>query len=740
MPQDTDRVYPQQLEIGQCAIELIGQTRPGPGLGEVRVGPHVLRSGERPMFLEIRNPWGIELCNLALEDQSDLDDGGVRLEFSADRREGGLMEWMCHEVRNRVNTSDWSQPPQRAEGTSLALELRPVTRRLGDFELTGFSYQYHYESPDIPVYKLFDRGTWEIDGKAAGNTMWMPQGHAPAIYPFTDAGEPYSTGWYHPGVSQPNIFQFMPLQTGMPGFTFTAHDRGALLTWATQAAHIRMLIEKRRGETVIPHFYEHCGDLAHTFSTAPMEVLFGEGPMEHFELLNLHHEMRELVHDTLHKQVGMRRERITTYGVIEGWKVPDMQFYRREGLPKLTEAGCRTIMLANHFQNDLNVYGIANQCCTVDLKVAEAVGEDNLKAFCDDAIANDIVVEMWGNTSISTTTERFSHRNGKQKRIDFLPLEGSVMDAIGGDPDAFVRNPSGAIEADHYTPRFCVLNLRSRVVRNYWMKQWKYAHDVIGLRGIFLDSSFNLSSDKFHWVYNPGANRKGATDDQVTHAGNVHPEAGPPSQILSQYHAHLSLMVEMQKAGYVYAGEDRGVFGLSRAGGSGAQRADNTALWADCFCRFDPDRIIEAGYDPDDVFFQGLAYRMVWYVTWDPAKNELSWRANERRSPQDAPTPWQLAMLRVFNAVESFMHARTVLPGEAGVLYRAGEKRVLWAFKDFELPLDGAAVVEDVTTGEKQETNALNAEARHVYSWQGAEAEAPQRPGRGAERKLQAKS
>ena len=98
------------------------------------------------------------------------------------------MEWMCHEVRNRVNTADWSQPPQRAEGTSLALELLPVTRRLGDFELTGFSYQYHYESPDIPVYKLFDRGTWEIDGKAAGNTMWVAQGHASAIHPFTDAG------------------------------------------------------------------------------------------------------------------------------------------------------------------------------------------------------------------------------------------------------------------------------------------------------------------------------------------------------------------------------------------------------------------------------------------------------------------------------------------------------------------------------------------------------------------------
>jgi hypothetical protein len=91
---------------------------------------------------------------------------------------------MCHEVRNLVNTSDWSQPPRPAEDTRLTLEVRPVTRRFGEFDLTGFSYQYHYESPDIPVYKLFDRGTWEIGAEAGGNAIWLPQGHGASVTDF----------------------------------------------------------------------------------------------------------------------------------------------------------------------------------------------------------------------------------------------------------------------------------------------------------------------------------------------------------------------------------------------------------------------------------------------------------------------------------------------------------------------------------------------------------------------------
>jgi len=712
------RTLADVLRVGATAIELSSADPGGPGIREVRVGEHVLRSGDRPMFVEVRNPWGVELCNLRVEARTPLDDGGVAVAFAADRREGGPMEWMCHEVRNRVSTADWSMPPAPAEGTRLTLEFRPVARTLGAFTLNGFSYRYVYESPDIPIYKLLDRSTWEIGGSAAGNTIWLPQGHGPSVFAFDDGDEAYSTEWYLPTISQPNIFQFMPLQTGMQGFTFLSHAHGALVTWATEVAHIRTLIHKRRGERVIPHFHEHCGDLANRFSTSPVEVLFCAGEMDAVDLMNLHHEVRELVHESLHEQIGMRRERITTYGVLEEWGNADLVHYRQNGLPKLANAGCRTLMLPNHFQNDMNTYGLSNMCCTVDLKVAESVGEDNLTDFCQAARDRGMMVEMWGNTSISTTAERFSHRQGSPGRVDFLPLEDSIMEALAADPQAFVRNPSGAIEADHYTPRFCVMNLRSQAVRDYWMKRWKHAHDHVGLGGIFLDSSFNLSSDKFHWVYRPQADRHGATDDQITDPDAGRPDPEPPSAILSQYHAHLSLMVEMQQAGYRYCAEDRGVFGISRTGGSGAQRADSLPLWPDCFCSLDPKRIAEAGLDPDDVFFRGLAYRMMWSLRWNPKTDALGWSDNTE-NPLNAPTEWQFAMLKTFDAVEARMHHRTILPGESGVVYHHGDEYVLWAFEAFELLLAGPARVENVTTGQASEGQTIPAEAHNVYTWSG---------------------
>jgi hypothetical protein len=86
-------------------------------------------------------------------------------------------------------------------------------------------------------------------------------------------------------------------------------------------------------------------------------------------------------------------------------------------------------------------------------------------------------------------------RDQVRGRNDFLPRAGSVMEALDSAEAPFVRNASNAIESDHSAPLFCVLNLRDAAVREYWTACWQYAHDELGLRGIFLDSSFNMTID-----------------------------------------------------------------------------------------------------------------------------------------------------------------------------------------------------------------------------------------------------
>ena len=110
------------------------------------------------------------------------------------------------------------------------------------------------------------------------------------------------------------------------------------------------------------------------------------------------------------------------------------------------------------------------------------------------------------------------------------------MEALGKAKRPFVINSYGAIEADHYTTSFCVLNLRDPVVRDYWLTAWGRLYSEVGIAGIFLDSSFNMSSDKFDWRFNadPEAATGSATIDQTHLLEAMRPARTPPSSIETQ--------------------------------------------------------------------------------------------------------------------------------------------------------------------------------------------------------------
>jgi len=691
------------------------------GIGKVWANRTALRSGRRPMFVEIRTPDGIVMTDYAAT-LVDATPDGLRAEFTMRAASAGIMEYMLHTVRNRYDTRDWTLPPEELPGTKLRLEVRPVTREIGARMFAGLSYQYFYSGAELSIFRILDRATWEVGGKAIGNEILMRNCFADCRTPIASIDQHYSTEWFLPSCENPNIFQFLPLQTELQGFTFASSAKGVLITWATEVAHVRSLIEKKRAVDEIEHWHEHCGDLAHDFRTAPVEVLFSPGKLDLTGRFNLYESMKELVHDTLHAQLGvpgtggMRRERITTYGQIEQWLEPDFNRYRELGLPKLLEIGMRKIGLANHFENNMNTWGASNMCCTVDYKVAETVGEDKLREFCRAAQAAGAKVEMWGNTSVSTLTVIFNMRNGRQKRIDFLPKEGSIMEALKDAKEPWVRNPTRMIESDHYTPVFAVMNLRDPVVRDYWLKRWGYAHDSVGLEGIFLDSSFNLSSDKFHWVQNTmEGSQAGATSDQTELLGNHRPDVEPPARILSEYRAHLDLMTEMQKIGYDYCTEDLGVFGIHRHGPDVVKRIDTLPIWTECICNFDAPALEKAGLDPADVFFRGLAFRMMWSIHWDIKNDRLSFHYGSNRGEHDSPTAWHISLLRAFNEVNDLMRNREILPRDAGVIYRSDGKRVFWAFSDTKLPLDAVLPVRDVIAGTTATTDSLKAIRHHVY-------------------------
>lgn len=645
------------------------------GLGEIKTDGISIRSNRLPMFAQVTTPEAIELVNARLLNKT-INKEGITLDFSVQKQLGNTMEWMLHTVRNRRNMTDWTKGPEDAPDTRLTMKIEPVTRKIGKISAKGFSYQYLFKSESLAIYKITDRASWEIGGSAIGNELWMRNGVVESIVKFADRKDFYSTEWYLPGIANPNIFQFHPLQSQFQGFTFTSSNEGTLVTFPNKVSHIRSLFEKWRGGNEIVHFHEHCNDLAKTFETSPVEVLWIPGQLDRVGRANLYNDIREMVHEELHQQIGMKRERITTYGVIEEWTEPDFDRYTSKGVPKLLEAGVKTIFIPSQCQNDMNTWGLSNMCCNVDFKISETVGEDKLKKFCQAVKTGGAHVEMWGNTAISSSTERFGYHDGRPKGIQFLPEKGSITEVIRKAKSPFVRNASNAIEADHYTPRFCVLNLRDQDIRTYWLKQWKYFHDEIGIEGIFLDSSFNMSNDKFHHAqFDESKNWGGATLDQKDVTGKMRPASEPPKLIQSQYHAHLSLIAQMQKDGYHYCGEDMGVFGINRTGPDMIDRISTLPLWADCYCDFNETAAKKAGFEPMGVFFKGLAYRMMWKIYWDIKKDKLELGTSN---------PLAYKLLKVFNLATEYMYNREILADEKGVIYSLGKTSVLWAFEDFD--------------------------------------------------------
>lgn len=680
------------------------------GLGCIRIGDVELRSPRRPMFVEITTPDGVRLSNYRLVNQ-EITDECIEMTFNADQINDGVMEWMLHTVRNRRNLSDWTEGSQPARDTTLKLVLKPLKREFGGKTWQGYTYQYIYHSDTLPIYRILDRGTWEIGGDIVGNEFWMRSGVVPSRVKFGNEDDFYSSEWYLPGIENPNIFQFHPLQTTLQGFTFTTSPQGTLLTWPNEVKHINSLFEKETNKNEMVHYHEHCADLGYDLTTSPVEVLWLPGELTEVQAANTYEAAKDVVYDTLHKNAGLKRERVTTYGVIEEWQIPDMDKYINKAMPALIAAGMKTVFLPNECENTMNVYGVSNMCCNIDYKIAETVGEENVRQFCKRANDAGVTVEMWGNTAISSLAEMFSYEEEKPTdRLKRLPVEGSIMEVVQKAQMPWIRNASNAIEADHYTPRFCALNMRDPDIYAYWMKCWKKLHDDIGIQGIFLDSSFNMTSNKFHHVQNMDAVRKGgATLDQLDNLGYYRPAKEPEKGIFTQYPAHISMVRDMQAMGYHYTGEDIGVFGIHRSGPGVKMRLDCMYIWTDCIAMFEPQEICKLGLEPIDVLFKGLAYRMSWFVYWDVEKEAI---VPVRGKDDSFPT---FDFFKVYNEVEPYMYDREILENETGVLYHKGNTYVLWALEDFRHRLPKSAKVQNLLSGKSARTKEIRAVKNQVY-------------------------
>lgn len=709
-----DQMEQNKFQWGDISINIVQDTN-HVGLGAVYFGDIELRNADHLLTPRVESPCGLRFVPVGILDTIRHDDGTVEIEFDLRCDATGPVDWMIHETRALRNL-DAYYSNESARSARLWLRLKPIERTVARHRFLGFSYQYRYESPDTAIYQILDQGTWEVGGRATGNQIWMRQTFDEPIKELDSPQAVYTTERILPAARNHHMMQFIPLQTELQGFTFTVAEAGVLATWSPEVSHIRSLIESREGDDRIYHHHEHCGDLAKQFETSPMEVLFLPLTDSDLDIANIYIDMQEQVSDSLHRAAGMRRERISSMGWVEEWTGTDLDVYRETALPAFAEAGVKWFRLANLFENNQASYGLSNFCCTVDLYIADTIGEDAVARFTEAARDQGIQVEMWGNTALSTLNSLFYTFDNPSDAIRFpRQRNDSAAAALENVPDAFVRNPTGCVEADHYAPRFACLNLRSGPVCAWWLRRWGEGHDRLGLKGIFLDSSFNLSSDKFHWDANPNA----ISDSRVTtleDEEDLSPSLLGEPMVLSQYHAHLALMGRMQQAGYRYTCEDHGVFGVHNHGLRASFAPEALYLWADCYGKFDGPELREKGFDPKEIFFRGLSHRVMWLLYWDPAEKVISFRKSGITDSLDKPNSWQLACLRAFDRVEDRMRSRrTILPDNRGVFYSDETGTVIWSHAPQTLTCEHVFSLSALLSDDAEATEQHELSAYEIY-------------------------
>ena len=112
---------------------------------------------------------------------------------------------------------------------------------------------------------------------------------------------------------------------------------------------------------------------------------------------------------------------------------------------------------------------------------------------------------------------------------------------------------------------------------------------------------------------------------------------------------------------------------------------------------------------------------MMWTLHWDVSRDVLSFRYGGPSCEEDVPGAHHIALLHAYNEVEPSMRERTILPEEAGVLYRSPFRKVLWAFEDLSLPVEEGQSIRDVLSGEIIHQRPFYAKKHRIYLIESAE-------------------
>ena len=270
------RVHGRSLQLSkEVSVDLLLKGRGFLGLGVVRVNGVPLRSSAVPLRPDFSTPDAVHFQDFELT-RIARRNGAVVIETTAIGRPEAYGEMMDEYSYNlafpalrssRRDALDWLLTPR---------ELNLDGRRY-----VGLSIGFRFSSRVSRIHKLTVLGTWEIGGRASGNTIYHQAYPCPPVYSATQANH-FSTSclkrldlwsdWLG------HSYQMLPRWGAIQPFDFQAARQGVLFGFWKDPHSVKSLIQKNPGEDVIFVLDEYDSPLAQTAEIPAKWILFSAGP------------------------------------------------------------------------------------------------------------------------------------------------------------------------------------------------------------------------------------------------------------------------------------------------------------------------------------------------------------------------------------------------------------------------------------------------------------------------------
>ena len=670
----------QTYSIGNSKIEVLTNADLFLGLGKVWIEGTLVRSGRLPLRVATQTfTTSLELFEQKLLGVDESKDE-LRIKTEARFRPLPVRLLKDHSLDPIHDITDWDAP--KIVTARLDIVIKPATDRFDRYHFAGFSYHYEYTGPDAPIFYLYDRASWELDGDITGATVFNQSACSDPVVTFAP-----ETAWSTEGIlfflveqgnANPIMTHNLPRWADHQAWDHQIKPDGrTLLGVFDRVDLVRSLLSREPGKPELKTFDKLIFDQADRVSTVPKKILLNSEAKSLTDQKNLWTHAYDELHQRARDEYGLKEQPPIPMMGQHYWQNYNIDTSYRDIVPACEAVGIRAIFTENFKRSDAsekNPLIAGNMCCSHEYEIApELGGADKFKDYISRCQQKGIKNYMWTNTYVSLQAKM--NVQPRDERGWYMAMEDTRIKYAGA-----------------YTMVSSNLDIKHPEARKYWVEAHRKIVKESGLDGYFIDSHYNL-------FFMP-----------------VNYKTGKPQ---TSWKESLQILKELQDDGVGWYIESFGPFGANCHGHHASYTPDKMFI-----CYYVglgdgsatvpvPGINTNKNYKHDAAFvYYQLAHKVPPPVPCfiDGVRIDKIYGDDHRRA------------LREYHELLPDMHKRYLQEDGLAVAWHnvAGDRAIVWNFADRNVKLPGT--VTDVSSGKKlPRADRYQLEASRTYTIEGGE-------------------